>query len=271
MYYGTDTDLHGARLDVYVEPDGKGTGERATVYDVEPDRNEKEPDKKALPRRVRFYHGKIIAKSLNSGVDYNNLKDVIVIMILPYDPFKLGRMMYTVKNRCLEEPQMEYEDGASTLFLYTRGTKDIPSEKLKQFLGYIEKSTYDNAVNNDLKEVHRMVEIVRFDAETTISCVRLIEKLERSKKEGKEEGRAEGEAIGEARGEARGKIAGNLQRLVTQICKKIKLSQPLDKIAEDLVEEFSVIEPIYNAAKQFSPDYDPEAVLEELDRRKTDL
>lgn len=116
-----------------------------------------------------------------------------------------------------------------------------------------------------------MVEIVRFDAETTISCVRLIEKLERSKKEGKEEGRAEGEAIGEARGEARGKIAGNLQRLVTQICKKIKLSQPLDKIAEDLVEEFSVIEPIYNAAKQFSPDYDPEAVLEELDRRKTDL
>lgn len=31
-----------------------------------------------------------------------------------------------------------------------------------------------------LKEVHRMVEIVKVDAETTISCARLMEKLERS-------------------------------------------------------------------------------------------
>lgn len=63
--------------------------------------------------------------------------------------------------------------------------------------GLRQESTYDNAVNGELKEVHRMVEIVKFDAETTISSVRLTEKLERS--------RREGEARGEVRGEARGK------------------------------------------------------------------
>ena len=56
-------------------------------------------------------------------------------------------------------------------------------------------------MNNDLKKVHRMVEMLKIDSETTICCVRLMEKLERSKKEG----------------EARGKAEGNLQRLVTQV------------------------------------------------------
>ena len=33
VYYGSDTDKHGTRLDVFIEEDG-GTG---TIYDVEPD------------------------------------------------------------------------------------------------------------------------------------------------------------------------------------------------------------------------------------------
>ena len=115
--YGADTDLHGARLDVCLEPEiEEGSGENATVYDIEPDRNSS--DKKMLPRRTRFYHGKIAARSLNAGADYDTLKDVVVIMILPYDPFGLNRMVYTVRNKCLEEPEMEYEDGAYTVFLY---------------------------------------------------------------------------------------------------------------------------------------------------------
>ena len=117
-----------------------------------------------------------------------------------------------------------------------------------------------------------MVEMLKIDSETTIYCVRLMEKLERSKKEGEAigeargkaegeaRGKAEGKAEGEAIGEVRGKAEGNLQRLVTLVCKKMKLRQSLEKIAEDLVEEVSVIEPIYNMAGK----YDPEKILEEL-------
>lgn len=197
---------------------------------------------------MRFYHGKIIARSLNSGAGYNELKNVAVIMVLPYDPFGLDRMVYTVKNHCVEEPEMEYEDGASTLFLYTKGTKGAPGKALKQMLRYMENSCLQNAVNDDLKEVHRMVEIVKFDSETSISCVRLMEKLARS----------------EAEGEIKGRAEGKTEKLVAQVCKKRKLGQSLEKIAEDLVEEIAVIEPIYTAAEKFAPAYEPEAVIQSL-------
>ena len=242
VIYGADNSRHGARLDVYIEPEGLDSEGRVTVYDIEPDKKGSIADKKALPRRVRFYHGKIIARSLNSGADYDELKNVAVIMVLPFDPFGLDRMVYTVKTHCVEAPEMEYEDGASTLFLYTKGTKGEPREALKQMLRYMEDSSLQNAVNDDLKEVHRMVEIVKFDSGTSISCVRLMENL--------------------ARSEAKGKAEGKTEKLVTQICKKKKLGQSLEKIAEDLVEEISVIEPIFTAAEKFAPTYEPEAVLQ---------
>lgn len=57
---------------------------------------------------------------------------------------------------------------------------------------------------------------------------------------------------------------GDLRRLVTQICKKMKMDQSLEKIAEDLVEEVSVIEPVYHTAEKFAPEYDPDKVFEQL-------
>ena len=176
VLYGADRNLHGARLDVYLEPEAGSEPEgRAAVYDIEPDQKDSPADLKALPRRVRFYHGKIAARSLNSGADYDELKDVVVIMIFPFDPFGLNRMIYTVKNQCVEVPEMAYEDGASTLFLYTRGTEDVPNEALKQLLRYMEETVYQNAVNNELQEIHRMVEIVRKDPEVGEMRIQLVD------------------------------------------------------------------------------------------------
>ena len=64
---GLDTDKHGTRLDVYIEEDG----ETGTIYDVEPDKNDDRELRRALPRRVRFYHSKIDGRSLSSGDDYS--------------------------------------------------------------------------------------------------------------------------------------------------------------------------------------------------------
>lgn len=100
---------------------------------------------KAIPKRTRFYHAKIDSANLASGEDYSCLRNVVVIFITTYDPFGLDRMVYTVKNRCVEEPDMPYEDGVKTLYLYTRGTKGSPTEELKSLLCYMEKSTEENA------------------------------------------------------------------------------------------------------------------------------
>lgn len=196
VFYGADSDLHGARLDVCIEPTAEEAFEgAATIYDIEPDRSNGAADKKALPRRIRFYQGKITIGELSAGDDYDKLKNVIIVMIVPYDPFDLGRMVYTVRNGCVEEPEMEYEDGASTVFLYTKGTKGSPEEALRQLLHYMEDSTYENAVNDDLRRIHKMVETVRRDPETSIQYLRLQEKLRRSEKEGRKEGLALGASI----------------------------------------------------------------------------
>lgn len=71
---GSDSNLHGARLDVYTEPEIEDYGEeRAAVYDIEPDCNDSAADKKAPPRRMRICHGKIAARSLNAGADYEHV------------------------------------------------------------------------------------------------------------------------------------------------------------------------------------------------------
>lgn len=75
-------------------------------------------------------------------------------------------MVYTVKNRCIEEPDLPYEDGAVTLYLYTKGTKENPPEELRELLRYMENSTAENAVTDGLKELHRMVTEVKHDGET---------------------------------------------------------------------------------------------------------
>lgn len=99
-YFGADTDKHGIRLDVYAEEAREGDVD--TVYDIEPDKSSKGEMRLALPRRTRFYHAKIDADSLASGEDYAQLKNVTVIFISPYDPFGLKRMVYTIKNTCVE-------------------------------------------------------------------------------------------------------------------------------------------------------------------------
>ena len=79
---------------------------------------EKETEEKRKALRMRFYHGKLAARSLESGLDYDRLKNVVIIMIVPYDPFGLDRMVYTIKNHCVEEPDMPYEDGGYAVFVH---------------------------------------------------------------------------------------------------------------------------------------------------------
>ena len=151
---GNDTNLHGARLDVYLEEDAlsEDAPDNATIYDVEPDNDSNTQSITALPKRVRFYHAKIDSESLESGKTYHALKNVIIIMIMPYDPFGLNRMVYTIQNSCQEEPQMPYDDGAKTLFLYTRGSAGNPPQELCQLLTYMEHTTRANVKNENLKK-----------------------------------------------------------------------------------------------------------------------
>ena len=189
-YYGQDTDRHGARLDVYVEEENgilQGEVNTSNIYDIEPDQNSDKAERDSLPKRVRFYRAVIDSKSLQSGVDYSRLKNVI-IMILSYDPFGCDRMVYTVRNRCVEEPDINYEDGALNLFLYTKGKIGVISQELKELLRYLEDTNWQNAVSESLKEVQSMVDQVKCDKEVSISYMKSYERDRMMRNEGRVEG-----------------------------------------------------------------------------------
>lgn len=90
------------------------------IYDVEPNNRY---EKQTLPKRMRYYHGLIDTQLLATDVEYDKLQNVVIIVILPYDPFDKNRMVYTIRNQCVEDGSIPYDDGAKKIFLYTKGTE----------------------------------------------------------------------------------------------------------------------------------------------------
>ena len=212
-YGELNTDLRGARLDVYVESDDSAeidAAEDTSIYDLEPDKNDKAKYVAAFPQRIRFYHAIIDSRSLKSGEDFGKLKRVYVIFICNYDPFGYDRVKYTIRNMCVEEPEMPYDDGAQTTILYTKGTKDDNiSEELRQFLNYMENTTQTNAVNDTLKDIQKMVDIVKRDGEVSLSYMKgferdtmMYEKGQEAERQNTERERQRADSAEKARDEA---------------------------------------------------------------------
>lgn len=199
---GIDTDHHGIRMDAYIEvyPDEMSAGQELLDAKVQPDIYDIEPsnsyEKKSLPKRMRYYHGLIDTQMLDSGVGYESLPDVVIIVILPYDPFGKNRMVYTIQNQCVEDPSMSYEDGATKIFLYTRGTEGKPSQELRDMLKYIEKTTNENVTNQTIETINNLVNKVKQNREVGINYMKSWEYEKMIRDEATREGLAEGRAQG---------------------------------------------------------------------------
>ena len=158
VFPGTDTDLRGIRMDVEVEEftETDGAENVASVYDIEP-HNIRTTN---LPHHNRFYQAKIDSRRLPSGErDFSKLPDLYVIMITSFDPFGKNRMVYTFRNRCLEDPEVEYQDGLTFVYFYTGGTNG-GSQAIKNMLNYIQKSVVADAAT---KEIDGYVDSVKSD------------------------------------------------------------------------------------------------------------
>ncbi|MDE6420641.1 MAG: hypothetical protein K2K87_08960 [Lachnospiraceae bacterium] len=124
-------------------------------------------------------------------MEYGELRNVIVIFITTYDPFGLDRMVYTVKSGCIEVPELPYEDGARTIFLYTKGTEGNPPENLRELLYYMEHTSKENAKTERLQRLHEMVTAVKNDGKVGLAYMKSYEIEQRRWKEGRAAGIAE--------------------------------------------------------------------------------
>ena len=86
--------------------------DQGRIYDIEMqcsnNRNE-------LPKRTRYYQAMIDMAEAEKGQDYQDLKESYIIFICTFDPFKQGNPMYTFRNLCIENKELELEDKTTTL------------------------------------------------------------------------------------------------------------------------------------------------------------
>lgn len=216
QFRGAEAGKRGIRMDLWVREKVGGKNPSVCLYDIEPNLYEDD-----LPKRSRFYQAKADAKELPSSSRFRELPQLIMIWILPYDPFGDDRMLYTVKNMVVENNELVYNDGVLKLFLYTKGKKG-GSEELKSLLIYFEETTQDNAVDEDLKEIQKIVGNIKHSRETEDRYMTLQEMIDHEKEDSYKAGIQQG-------------IQG-----IIRTCQKLK--QTKENTIESLVQECKITE-----------------------------
>ena len=75
---------------------------------------------------------------------------------------------------------------------HTKGTKGTISEGLRQFLNYMENTDQNNAVNEDLKDIQKMVDVVKRDGEVSLQYMKSFEHDQLMYAQGEAAGREDG-------------------------------------------------------------------------------
>ena len=172
----TSTDNRQIRLDVYA------MDEDDVIYEVEAQNTHN------LPKRSRLYQGIIDSKLLPPGVvDFNLLNEVLIVMITPFDLFGYGLYRYTFQMRCEEVPELKLDDGATRIFLNTRGKHpELVSQELIELLKYMEHSTdevSEQCKSERIQKMHRRVCRIKASEKTEVKYMQAWEEklLERQK------------------------------------------------------------------------------------------
>ncbi len=207
-----------------------------------------------LRKRSRLYQAQIDVSLLPKGTkDLNELSDVFLIMICPFDLFGKGVCRYTFYEVCEEFPELRLEDGGSRMFINTKGKNhDEFSREFVELLDYI---------NAPLEEAERYTttELVRWLHEGILhlkelerTAIRYMQRWEQKikdieigrqegRREGREEGRREGERIGEARGISIGEARGETRGMARQVVKMgLEFGLSVSEILVRLQEQLSI-------------------------------
>ena len=175
------------RLDVYA------IDEDDVIYEVEAQKE----NTHNLPKRSRLYQGIIDSKLLPPGVvDFNLLNELLIVLIMPFDLFGYGLYRYTFQMKCEEVPELKLDDGATRIFLNTRGKHpELVSTELIELLKYMERSTDEvsgECKSERIQEMHRRVCQIKASEKTEVKYIQTWEE----KILIKQEGIAEGKQIG---------------------------------------------------------------------------
>ena len=202
-----------------------------------------------LAKRSRYYQAMIDTSLLEPGIpNYNILNRSFIIIITPFDPFGLGLYRYTFNYKCEERPECGLNDGATKIFLNTRGTNpEEVSPELVEFLHYLENTTNqvaEHSTSDRIKRIHQRVQKVKSNEEIGVKYMQAWEEKYYEREEGREEGK---------------KLT-----LLDLIIKKIRKDKTPEVIADELEEDVNTIRHICTIVKDFAPDYNLKQIYSAL-------
>ncbi|TYZ24521.1 Rpn family recombination-promoting nuclease/putative transposase [Selenomonas ruminis] len=173
-------DSKGIRLDVYVEGDD-------TIYDIE--MQVRDYGDQELAQRTRYYQSMIDVDSLARGALYKELRSSIIIFLCPFELFEQNRHIYTFRNLCIEDKNLELNDGTTKIFLSSKGTANDVSPDIKAFLDYMNGLP---AADDFIKEIDACITKTKTNHEERVSYMTYEMKMREAHDDGRAEGRAEG-------------------------------------------------------------------------------
>ena len=199
----------------------------AGIISVQERRTAYEP-KKTI-KRIKLAGQIIDSKLLLPGdADFNLLNEVLVVMITPFDLFGYGLYRYTFQMKCEEIPELKLDDGATRIFLNTRGEHpELVLSELIELLKYMQHSTDEVSgacESKRIQEMHRRVCQIRASEKTEVKYMQTWEE----KILIKQEGIAEGEK----------------KLLMSLIKKKLAKNYSVEQISEMLEIDISEVENI---------------------------
>ena len=235
MIYPTLPDKRGVRLDVQIDELNQ-KDDITTIYDIEPHRD----FERDYPKKIRFSQAQIDKNNMSSGNnDFSCLPELFIVNITNYDPFGDDQMVYTFQKRCIEAPEVVYNDGVTILYFNTTGTKG-GSEELKNFLEYLEKSEPEKAVTSATQELQGYVEQIKHDAEIGGNYMTFGDLLDKITAEVAEEAaeKAAAEAAEKAAAEA-AKVAAEKDAIIAE--KDTTIAEK-DSVIEELRAKLAALE-----------------------------
>ena len=220
------------RLDAW----GKTTDDRQVNMEME---NNSANDN--VVKRSRYYQGLLDSPILKSGkkTKYKELPSTIIIFITQEDIFGKDRAKYTFTEQCEEIEGLHLEDGTTKIFLNMSSKNG--SKELVSLLQYMRNTKLDNpeiqVKDERIVELDKIVSEVKESEEWEAVQMNILE-------------------VGINRGE--------MQKLVSQVCRKLAKGNSVEEIADMLEEEPEMIQTICDIAAQYAPDYNINKITNEF-------
>lgn len=171
------SDGKGIRLDVYAEDGNK-------VYDIEMQTTVN----KDIPKRSRYYQGMIDLNLISRGAEYSELKESFVVFICLEDLFNRNKSIYTFKNVCIEDKDLELQDETTKVFINANGSRNNLTNSQIAFLDYISgkepTDEFTNRINLELSKAQSR-------EEWRLEYMTLLQRDREKFAEGKAEGKLE--------------------------------------------------------------------------------